>query len=137
MKSQPLKISIFHCSNSISAEEVRNIYSGIDDVQINVLSLPCSGKVNLLYFLKTFETGSDGVVLITCKSGECRYLHGNLRAHKRLEAVDDLLNEAGFGEGCIKHINFDGASQIDKIAGEIKAFLNHLKVKPQLIRENV
>jgi coenzyme F420-reducing hydrogenase delta subunit len=137
MKNQPMKISVFYCSNSISTEEVHFCNAKIDDVQLNAISLPCSGKVNLLYLLKTIETGSDGAMIITCKVGECKYLQGNLRAQKRIEAVDDLLEETGFGRGCLKHVSLEEGNKIDKMVSEIKSFTNHLKNKSHLIKENV
>ena len=53
---------------------------------IKTISLPCSGKVDIPYLLKAFETGADGVAIVTCKKNECRHFEGNLRAHKRAEA---------------------------------------------------
>jgi coenzyme F420-reducing hydrogenase delta subunit len=137
MNNPSIKISIFFCANSFSAEEIQYCNSKIDDVQINAISLPCTGKVNLLYLLKTIETGSDGVIVMTCKIGECKYLQGNLRARKRIEAVDDLLYETGFGGECIKCINIEEGNKIDRMVSEIKVFMNYLKTKPELIKENV
>jgi len=74
MKNQQLQISLFYCSNSLSAEEIQYCNSKIEGVRLKAISLPCSGKVNLLYLLKAIETGADGVMLMTCKIGECKYL---------------------------------------------------------------
>ena len=65
------------------------------------ISLPCSGKVDIQYLVKAFETGADGVVVLTCEMGECRHLEGNKRAKKRAQAVDSLLDEIGMGTGRI------------------------------------
>jgi coenzyme F420-reducing hydrogenase delta subunit len=48
--------------------------------------------------LKAFETGADGLALVTCPKNECHYLEGNLRAPKRVEEANCLLEEAGMGE---------------------------------------
>jgi len=65
------------------------------------ISLPCSGKVDILYLIKAVETGADGVVVLTCEMGECHHLEGNKRAKKRAQAVDSLLDEIGVGRGRI------------------------------------
>jgi F420-non-reducing hydrogenase iron-sulfur subunit len=137
MKNLSIKISLFYCSNTLTAEEIHFCNSKIEGIQINAISLPCSGKVNLLYLLKTIETGSDGAMVVTCKIGDCKYLQGNLRAQKRIEAVDDLLDETGFGKGCIKCISLEEGSKIDRIVNEINMFTKYIKAKTQLIKESV
>jgi coenzyme F420-reducing hydrogenase delta subunit len=94
-----LKIYLYYCSNNLKIEELRQ-YCG----ELKTISLPCSGKLDLLYLVKAFETGAHGVVIVTCTFGECRHLEGNLRAQKRAESVDALLEEIGMGTGRIRII---------------------------------
>ena len=75
--------------------------------EIKIVSLPCSGKLDILYLTKAFDTGADGAAIMMCKEGECRYMEGNLRARRRAEAIDELLEEAGLGKGRIKVIQMD------------------------------
>ncbi len=130
MKNPSKKISLFYCSNSISSEEISYCKSQLEDVELNTISLPCSGKVNLLYILKTIETGSDGAMLMTCRFGECKFIQGNLRASKRIEAVDDLLEETGMGRGHVKFVQLEGNNKTDFIVNEINNYSKQLiKVK--------
>lgn len=76
--------------------------------------------MELIYLLKTFEIGADGVVLITCRKGECRNLEGNLRAHKRAQAVRALLEETGLGKERLLVTHFDKQAGMDELTGEIK-----------------
>jgi coenzyme F420-reducing hydrogenase delta subunit len=124
MKNQSIKISLFYCANSLAPEEISKCNEKLKDVKINTVSLPCSGKVNLLYLLKAIETGSDAVILTTCKFGDCKFLQGNIRAEKRVEAVDELLNETGLGRNHIRFVQLDGVHNIDHIVKEI----DHLKI---------
>jgi len=137
MNIQPTKISLFYCANSLSPEEIHKCASGVADVQINAISLPCSGRVNLLYLLKAIETGADGVLLLTCPIGECTYIQGNLRAQKRIEAVDDLLVEAGLSRGCIKCVHLQDGNKTEALVHEINILNQHLKTESQLIKEQV
>ena len=91
-----------------------------------IISLPCSGKVDILYLVKAFETGADGAVVVTCKPGECRYLEGNLRAKKRVKAVDGLLEEIGLGRGRLAVVSLDDEGT-DKIYREVKDFIVNLR----------
>jgi coenzyme F420-reducing hydrogenase delta subunit len=66
---------------------------------LRTLGLPCSGKATIPYLLKAFEKGAAGAVLCTCPASQCKHLEGNLRASKRAEAVEGLLEEIGLGKG--------------------------------------
>ncbi|MEJ2649946.1 MAG: hydrogenase iron-sulfur subunit, partial [Sedimentisphaerales bacterium] len=93
------------------------------DVEFNLISLPCSGKVDIPYMVKAFETGADGVLVITCPQGECHNLEGNLRAQKRALAVNTLLDEIGLGQGRIKLIKFQ-EGDTEKIIREIEDIIS-------------
>jgi coenzyme F420-reducing hydrogenase delta subunit len=121
-----MKIHIFYCSNCLDTDLLRKQLeingNGQGDHQIQTVSLPCSGKVNLLYLLKAFEKGSDGVLLVTCGQGECKFLEGNLRARKRAMAVDSLLEETGLGKGrmIVVRKNEEGFGQITAALEQLK-----------------
>ena len=102
-------------------DEINNILCNDEKIEYKKISLPCSGKANLLYFIKSFETGADGLVLITCSKNECRYLEGNLRSPKRAEQVNMILEEIGMGRGRIAVLNSDGKG-IESLIPEIKEF---------------
>lgn len=105
MNNRPLEIYLFHCSNCLDTVALRRSFGEREKVNtLKIISLPCSGKLELIYLLKAFESGADGAMLITCKKGECRYLEGNLRAQKRTEAVSALLGETGLGRGRMRLI---------------------------------
>lgn len=115
LNSQTPKIYLFHCATSYDQRELMRIYSRQAE-EIKVISLPCSGKLDILYLTKAFDTGADGAAVMICKEGECRYMEGNVRARKRAQAVDNLLQEAGLGQGRIKVIQLDDGG----IAGAIQ-----------------
>ena len=119
MKNQSIKISLFHCSNSISPEEIHQINSQLGEFELNTISVPCSGKIAIEYILKSIETGSDTVILAGCMMGECKLLQGNLRARKRIDAINDLLNETGMGNNCISFIQIDNKNKTENIIHEL------------------
>ena len=120
MPDRTLKIYIFYCSNSVDIEALRQCCGQRGSDLLKTVSLPCSGKLELIYMLKTFETGADGAVLITCRKGECRHLEGNLRAHKRAEAVRSLLEETGLGKERLLVTHLDKEAGVEKLTGEIE-----------------
>ena len=120
----------FYCSNSLDAKELSQCRDELKDHNFKVIGLPCSGKIDIPYLVKAFETGADGVVIVTCELGQCRHVEGNMRAEKRAEAVDNLLEEVGAGTGRIAVIHVK-QGRIEETAGEIKKFCTRInKIKP-------
>jgi coenzyme F420-reducing hydrogenase delta subunit len=100
------KVYMFYCATSYDQSEmIQRIEQKGDNIKL--VSMPCSGKLDILYLIKAFETGADGVAIMMCNEGECRYLEGNLRAKKRAEAVETLLEEVGLGQGRVAVIQMN------------------------------
>ena len=138
MNNHTIKISLFYCSNSLSPEEISTCLNQTKDIELKTISLPCSGKVNIQYLLKSIETGSDGVMLATCKFGDCKFVQGNFRAEKRVQAVDELLAESGLAKGHVKFVELkDEKKKIESLVNEINNLRNKLKDEPQLIKVKI
>jgi F420-non-reducing hydrogenase iron-sulfur subunit len=114
-----IRISLFHCSNSISTEDISRLKTQLGTVEVKSISAPCSGKVAYEYILKSIETGSDIAIIVGCMEGECQFLQGNLRAKKRVEAINDLLAETGIGGDCIWFIHHDN-NQKENLIDDLK-----------------
>lgn len=137
MKDLSVKITLFYCSNSISAEEISQCVSQLKEIELNTISLPCSGKINLLYLLKTIEKGSEGALLMTCKFGECKFIQGNFRAIKRVESVDDLIFETGLGRGHVKCIQLEDFNKIEFITKEISNYCKLLRAETRAAKVTI
>ncbi len=135
MNNQGLKIYVFYCSNSLEQDQLAG-FSGLDRITVKTIGLPCSGKVDIPYLVKAFETGADGVVIVTCKQNECRYPEGNMRAQKRAEAVESLLEEIGMDKGrmAVIELQKDG---VEQAISEIKDFFDSIRKLPQAQSSNV
>ena len=121
-----LKLSVFYCSNCLDAAELERIAGEEEGIKYTIISLPCSGKADLLYLLKAFETGADGLALVTCPENECHYLEGNLRAPKRAEEANRLLEEAGMGHDRITVLRMNGKGE-GEIAAKLAAFRERIR----------
>jgi coenzyme F420-reducing hydrogenase delta subunit len=72
---------------------------------IRVVRVPCTGKVDILHILRAFEKGADGVYVVGCMEGDCRFEKGNLRARKRVEQAQALLDTIGIGGDRVQMFN--------------------------------
>jgi coenzyme F420-reducing hydrogenase delta subunit len=88
-----LKLSLFHCFNALYDLSMLDI----PGCEITSVKMPCSGVIREVFLLKAFEAGADVVIVLVCPEGSCNYQQGNLRAKKRVERVQKLLNEIGIG----------------------------------------
>jgi len=88
------KITVFHCINAFT-ENTPLPFVGGNDYEIKFIRLPCSSMVKDVFLLRAFEAGADGVVVLVCPEGQCRYVEGNIRAKKRVVWVQNLLDEIG------------------------------------------
>ena len=130
MNRQTLKIYVFYCANSLDPQELLCLRDKLQDDTLRELRLPCSGKVTVPYLVKAFETGADGLVIVTCKQDECRRIEGNMRAQKRAQAVDSLLEEIGLGPGRIAVIQRTDAGA-EQIIEDIETFCRKIRNMPQ------
>ncbi len=76
---------------------------------IRIIRVPCTGKVDILHLLRAFEKGADGVYVVGCMEGECHFNSGNLRARKRVEQTQKLLDVIGIGGGRVQMYNLSSA----------------------------
>ena len=124
-----MKTYVFYCSNHLDAAQFADFARECPGDILKPISLPCSGKVDIPYLTKAFETGADGVVLVTCQKNGCRHIEGNRRAGKRAAAVESLLEEIGMGAGRVAVIECaeNGAGQV---LSEIRQFMERVRNMP-------
>jgi F420-non-reducing hydrogenase iron-sulfur subunit len=72
---------------------------------IRIIRVPCTGKVDVIHILRAFEKGADGVYVVGCLEGDCRFENGNLRARRRVEQAKTILNAVGVGGDRVEMFN--------------------------------
>jgi len=99
---------------------------------INIVRVPCTGKVDVLYILRAFEKGADGVYAVGCMEGECHFNNGNFRARKRVEQARKILETIGTGGERVEMFNLSSAEgpKFAKIAAEMTERIRALGPNP-------
>ncbi len=64
---------------------------------VRLIRLMCLGRVHVGLILKAFELGADGVMLLGCASGNCRYEFGIESARESVAEAKKILNLLGMG----------------------------------------
>lgn len=76
---------------------------------IKIILLPCTGKVDLIHLLRAFEKGADGVYVVGCLEGDCHFNSGNMRARKRVEQAQNILEKIGIGGERVQMYNLSSS----------------------------
>jgi F420-non-reducing hydrogenase iron-sulfur subunit len=62
---------------------------------VHIVRVMCSGMVHPNLIMDTLNAGADGVLVCGCHPGDCHYQEGNLRAQKRAEAIELMMEDFG------------------------------------------
>ena len=60
-----------------------------------IIRAMCSGMIHPNFVIEALTNGTDGVIICGCHPGDCHYLEGNLKAEKRAEAIELMLEDFG------------------------------------------
>jgi F420-non-reducing hydrogenase iron-sulfur subunit len=105
--------------------------AGVSRIQyppnIIIVRVPCSGRVNPYFIIKSLVDGWDGVLVSGCHPGDCHYISGNLVARRRFAILKELLEFFGIESG---RVNFMWAS-----AAEGERFATLVKKATKLVKE--
>jgi heterodisulfide reductase subunit A-like polyferredoxin/coenzyme F420-reducing hydrogenase delta subunit len=127
---KPPTLVAFACENSgaLAAELAQKLDSQLQEkLRLQVVRVPCAGKVDVIYLLKALERGADGVLVFGCHQENCKYIWGNKRAIKRKEQVRRLLEDIG--------IEGDRVEFVHIAANQGNQFYDAVKVMADKVRQ--
>lgn len=104
---------------------------------IKIVKVPCSGRINPFYILKSLQQGADGVWVSGCHPGDCHYLTGNYFARRRFTILKSLLEYIGIEEGRI-HFSWVSAGEGQKfadVANEVTESVRKLGPAERLVKK--
>jgi coenzyme F420-reducing hydrogenase delta subunit len=76
---------------------------------VKIIRVPCTGKVDVIHILRSFEKGADGVYVVGCMEGDCHFNKGNFRARKRVEQAKKMLDDIGIGGERVRMYNLSSS----------------------------
>ncbi len=74
--------------------------------EVKMVRIPCTGRISKALLFKAFEMGADGVALVGCSPGACRYGAGTTAAVKNTEDTGAILELLGLGKERMKLATF-------------------------------
>ena len=89
-------IAVFCCSRSaIQAWNLSALMKSALPDNLKIVEVPCAGSISVAHILSAFQSGAEGVLILTCHEGNCHSEQGNVLAGRRAEQVIDLLPHLG------------------------------------------
>jgi coenzyme F420-reducing hydrogenase delta subunit len=90
------KIIAFCCDQSgYPAADMAGILRLNLPENVEIVRVPCAGRIETIYLLRALEKGADGVLVFACYEENCQFLRGNLRAKGRLSYAHRMLEKIG------------------------------------------
>ena len=99
---------------------------------VRIVRTPCTGRLEVEFFMKAFEKGADGILVAGCLEGGCHFTEGNLLARGRVGYTGKFLSEAGLEAERIRMVNISAAQArpfVDYV-NEMLALLKNLGPSP-------
>lgn len=104
--------------------------AGVSRIQyppnIRVVRIPCSGRINPLFVLKSLQNGYDGVLISGCHPGDCHYLTGNYFARRKFAILKTVLEFVGIEPGRVQ-FSWVSAGEGEKFAEVVKKVTETVK----------
>jgi len=99
---------------------------------VEVVLIPCTGRFDMLFALKAFENGADGVYVAGCLEGTCHFLDGNIRAKKRVNYLRKELAALGVEEDRLRIYNLSASQgpRFVEFADEFTSLIRGLGPSP-------
>ncbi len=93
---------------------------------VRIIRVMCSGMVHPNLVIDALTKGADGVIMCGCHPGDCHYLEGNLRAEKRADAINLMLEDFGLEEQRFR-LEWVSASEGPKFAQVMQEMVDTIK----------
>ena len=74
--------------------------------EIRMVRVPCAGRIDRAMLLKAFAQGADGVALVGCEPGTCRYGSGTATSLRNTDDVQRILDIMGLGRERLRFAAF-------------------------------
>jgi len=106
---EPLLIAICCQYCSYSAADLAGSMRLQYPTNVRIVRTPCTGRLEVEFFLRAFEKGVDGIIVAGCLEGGCHFIEGNLLAKGRVGYARKFLAESGLEPERIRMINVSAA----------------------------
>jgi F420-non-reducing hydrogenase iron-sulfur subunit len=95
-------------------------------VNLRIIRVMCSGRMDPQFVLKAFKEGADGVLILGCHPGDCHYKEGNLQTLKRYTMLKKMLPQFGI-QGERFRLDWISAAERDKFVDVVSDMVERVR----------
>jgi len=126
VKSEPLIVA-FCCNwGSYMAADTAGVLKREYPPNVIIVRINCTGILHQDIILEALQKGVDGVMILGCRMGECKYRQGDYHAANRIPSLKALLKRRGINPDRLMSGWISSADGL-KLAEMTKSFTNHIK----------
>ena len=85
----------------------------------------CSSRIDPELILDALKKGAWGVLVAGCHPGDCHYVSGNYRTHKRIALLKNLLKELGIAPQRVR-LEWISANEGGKFQKVVNEFIDEM-----------
>ncbi len=124
MRGVPM-ITAFCCGRSAAPALKAALCAGHHwDAVLNMIEVPCAGSISSEFILYALESGSDGVLILTCHDDNCHSRRGSRLARSRTSQLAEFLAHGGGPERVmLKTLAANMATELAAVVREFSASL--------------
>ena len=97
--------------------------------EIRMVRTPCTGRIDRAMLLKAFAKGADGVLLVGCEPGTCRYGSGTATSQRNTQDVRKVLDIMGLGGRRLRFAAFL-PEESEQMLAFFQDFANEIRTLP-------
>jgi len=122
-------LAIFICDWCLRADSDLTILESYPD-PVNVIHIPCSGRIDPQMALLALGRGYDGVLVCGCKPGECHYVRGTTIGSCKMEMLGRMYGQMEMTGEPVRFVQI-GTQERGRIRTEIDAMLNSMLLRKE------
>lgn len=116
-------IVTFICDWSLRVDADVEILESYPGEQVNVVHIPCTGRIDPQHALMALNSGVKGVLVCGCEPGECHFKRGNHVATCKLSLLDRMFSQMELPGHQVKFVQI-GTQDRGRIRHEIDRMLD-------------
>ena len=122
-----IKIIVFLCNWGPHAA-FQTMQENHDQIppEVKMVRIPCIGRISKALLFKAFEMGADGVALVGCQSGGCRYGSGTVNGEINTADTRKIIELLGLGKERMRLATFL-PDQVEKLHNFLTSFSLDIK----------
>ena len=72
---------------------------------IFIVRVPCTGRIDTNFIIKSFELGFDGVMIVGCRQDACRYIDGIEKVENKIRLLRNIISPKYRARIILEHMN--------------------------------